>query len=413
MALMAPPVIRTSDLELRTSGQGQGSEQNPTSKIRDRRRPISAAAKSPRLSVVIVNYCLWTETAKLVRQVVAAPCTRQGEVEVVVVDNDSPPHEFDRALRRLRGVSLRCWKQNRGFARAVNEGCRLSRGGWVLLLNPDISLSRDFLDGVLRLAERLEAAQPRVGVVGFQLRNADGSRQLSSGPFPALAKTLARLTLPRPIRKYHFLSVRGRQVPWVTGCCMLLRRECLERLGGFDSDYFLYYEDVDLCRRAWNLGWEVVFEHGLSVVHHHPLHSRPIPSYLRFLTRHGLLTYASKHWPCWQLKFLAGLVNLEARWRRGRAKRRADPDGARINARLRQMASAMARGQSEYARELLKEVAGQHGELAALREMRSSSYGGTDESSQTPESKRSGAWDRGPRISPKLFSVFPCSQGNI
>jgi GT2 family glycosyltransferase len=341
------------------------------------------------LSVVIVNYCLWAETAEVVRQVIAASCSQQGEVEVVVVDNDSPPHEFSRALRRLSGVSLRSWRQNRGFAKAANEGCRLSRGNWVLLLNPDISLNHDFLDGVLRLAEHLEVAEPRVGVVGFQLRNTNGSRQLSSGPFPALASSLLRLMLPRPIRKYHLLPVRGRQVPWVTGCCMLLRRECLEQLGGFDADYFLYYEDVDLCRRAWNLGWEVIFESALGAVHHHPLHSRSIPSYFRFLTRHALLTYALKHWPGWQFRVLAGLVNVEARWRRAQAKHRRDPGAARTYARLRQMASAMSQGRVGYARELLNEVVSGHGDLAASEKAatRSRKQGEMDKRRQTPESK--------------------------
>ena len=70
---------------------------------------------------------------------------------------------------------------NRGFARAVNEGCRLSQGEWLLLLNPDMELAPTFLDGVLALAEQLSAAEPHAGIVGFALQNRDGSRQHSAG----------------------------------------------------------------------------------------------------------------------------------------------------------------------------------------------------------------------------------------
>jgi GT2 family glycosyltransferase len=297
---------------------------------------------------------LWRETAELIRKLVESPCTRQGEVEVVVVDNHSPPHPLRNLVRRLPAVSLRSWKRNRGFARAVNEGCRLSQGEWFLLLNPDITVSDGFLEGVLKLIERLNVDQPRAGIVGFQLRNTDGSRQLSAGPFPTLIPTLARLMLPRHRRKYHFSWLRGRRnVSWVTGCCMLLRRHCLEQVGGLDGDYFLYYEDVDLCRRAWSGGWEVLLEPALKAVHHHPLHSRPVPAYFRLLTRHALLTYASKHWPGWQHRALCRLVLLEALWRRGRAMRLGDQSSAEVYVQLQRLAGQMARGQIQGARRLL------------------------------------------------------------
>jgi GT2 family glycosyltransferase len=244
-----------------------------------------------------------------------------------------------RRLRRCRGVSLRRCGHNRGFAQAVNEGCRLSQGQWILLLNPDITVSADFLDGVLALTERLALEEPDAGIVGFGLRNSDGSGQHSSGPFPSLAQTLVRLALPRTRRKYHLWQTRRRRrVPWVTGCCLLLRRDCLDQLGGLDGDFFLYYEDVDLCRRAAASGWAVCFEPALQAVHHHPLHLRALPAYMRLLTRHALLTYASKHWPRWQFRLLAQLVQWEARLRRYGAKRRNDRAAAKLFGQLRAIA---------------------------------------------------------------------------
>jgi GT2 family glycosyltransferase len=307
--------------------------------------------------VVIVNYCQWPDTAGLVRQLLAAPAVRGGEAEVVIVDNHSPPHPVAARLRRWPGVSLRRWPRNRGFARAVNEGCRLSRGQWLLLLNPDVSVAPDFLDRVVALTDQLTHAQPRAGIVGLQLYNSDGTPQLSSGPFPTLASTLARLLLPRPWRKYHALAApRRRRVPWVTGCCLLLQRDCLEELGGLDQDFFLYYEDVDLCRRARARGWTVWFEPSLSVVHHSPLHLREVPPHLRLFTRHSLLTYAGKHWPGWQFRLLAGVVRAEARLRQGWAEWQGDGAAADLFAELGAIASDLADGRAARARRRLNRV---------------------------------------------------------
>src|SRR5205823_5398481 len=124
------------------------------------------------------------------------------------------------------GVSLRRWRSNHGFARAVNEGCRLSQGDWLLLLNPDTSVPPGFLDSVLDRADDLVTHEPSAGIVGFRLANDDGSRQLSTGRFPTLAGTLIGRLWPRCSRKYTPPATPGRaRVDWVTGCCLLLRRD--------------------------------------------------------------------------------------------------------------------------------------------------------------------------------------------
>jgi N-acetylglucosaminyl-diphospho-decaprenol L-rhamnosyltransferase len=147
-----------------------------------RRKTARQEEGAPRLSVVIVNYRQWERTADLVRQLLTSACVRRGQAEIVIIDNHSPAHPVMKRLRRLAHVSLRRWGRNRGFARAVNEACRLSEGDWFLLLNPDTKPSEGFLDGVCALAEELAEAEPRAGIVGFHLRNRDGSPQLSVGP---------------------------------------------------------------------------------------------------------------------------------------------------------------------------------------------------------------------------------------
>lgn len=321
------------------------------------RRPRRASLGKPRLSVVVVNYRQWEQTSDLVRQILSAECVQRGAAEVVVIDNHSPKHPAIAKLRRTPHVSLRRWSKNHGFARAVNEGCRLSQGDWLLLLNPDVTLSDDFLDRVIEHVDRLTGLDPRLGVVGFHLRNADGSRQLSTGPIPTLLGSLSRLLLPRRRRKYQTQpTIDPERTPWVTGCCLLVNRECLDDLGGLDEQFFLYYEDVDLCHRAQANGWGVWYDPTLAVVHHDPLHGRPQPAALRLVTRHSLLTFARKHWPAWQAHLLARIVRLEGRLRSWWSWWKGDPHEARVFKQLRELAGEFLADQPGAARQRLEKV---------------------------------------------------------
>ncbi len=311
-------------------------------------------ALPPSLSVVVVNYRQWELTARLIDQLSASASFQLGAGEVVLIDNHSPPHRLLSRLRRRDGVSLRRWGRNRGFAQAVNEGVRLSRGEWVLLLNPDMTVPAGFLDGVLALTQRLDRDEPRTGIVGLSLRDSDGRRQPSTGPFPTLLGTLARLLLPRRWRKYDLSAQFGQKVDWVTGCCLLVRRQVLDELGGFDPAFFLYYEDVDLCRRAREQGWIVRHEPGMFVIHHEPLHDRSVSPHLRLLTRHSLLTYAARHWPAWQSRCLTRIVRLEAVARERVARWRGDRVGGRWMRRLGRLALAMQNQRFEDARRILE-----------------------------------------------------------
>jgi GT2 family glycosyltransferase len=303
------------------------------------------------MSVVVVNYLHWQDTAALLQQLRQTPLVSHGTAEVVVVDNHSPWHPLVRRLRRMDGVSLRRWRRNRGFARAVNEGCRLSTGEWLLLLNPDMTLPPDFLDAALQHAEELLGKDRATGIIGLGLRDADGAAQASAGPFPTLGGALARLLLPRSRRKYYLRSDdQQRRVDWVTGCCLLVRRSCWQDLNGFDPSFFLYYEDVDLCRRAASRGWHVWYDPTLSATHHHPLHGRPVPPHLRLITRHALLTYASKHWAGWQFQALTAIVRLEAWLRKRWARNRHDAAAAEVFRLLGGIARDMAAGRTDAAR---------------------------------------------------------------
>jgi len=266
-----------------------------------------------KLSVVIVNYRQWKYTEQLVRKLAQCELIRKGHAEVIVIDNNSSYHPAIRRLRSKSFVSLRRWTKNRGFSCAVNEGCKLSSGEWILILNPDITPENKFLDNIDSYLNSRNLNHGNIGVIGFGLRNPDGSVQGSTGPFPTFSSTLVRKFLPRAWRKYSLRNNHEAQkVDWITGCCMLARRTCLEKLKKFDTDFFLYYEDVDLCKRISKAGYDVCYEPSLAVVHHAPIHVRRVPPRLRVITRQALMTYARKHWSKRESIWMCRLIRAEA-----------------------------------------------------------------------------------------------------
>lgn len=323
----------------------------------------------PLVSVVVVNYCQWRNTARLVRQLRRSHAVRDGLADVVVVDNASPPHRLAKRTGKLLGVSVTRPDHNTGFAKAVNRGAKQTRGRWVLLINPDVTVPDGFLDDVLAAADRTEFHDPACGVIGFQLRNRDGSPQASAGPFPTLANTLAGLILPRSRRKCRHQSLAGpHPVPWVTGGCALVRRDCFDRLGGLDEAYFLYYEDVDFCRRARAEGWTVWYDPGVVVTHHWPLHDRKVSAPLRLMTRHALVTYARKHWSGWRAGVLGGVVRFEAAVRQSGAWLRGEPDAAECYRDLRRVICDVTRGRWPAALKRIKAAAVRLAPVAAAQD---------------------------------------------
>jgi GT2 family glycosyltransferase len=332
----------------------------------------TAAPPTTELAVVVVNFCQWKNTTRLVRQLRRSAALRTGSAEIQVIDNGSPAHPLAARVAKLRGVSVRQFDQNLGFAAAVNRGCRLTAGSWVLLLNPDITVPDGFLDDVLGVLARAEVSQD-VGVIGFRLLNRDGSPQPSAGRFPTFMRTLAGLFLPRARRKCATNPGDARRpVEWATGGCLLIRRECFEQLGGLDESFFLYYEDVDFCRRAAEAGWSVWFDPSLEVTHHWPLHARSVPAPLRLITRHALLTYAHRHWSQWQSRLLGSIVWTEAGIRQLWAAVCGQKEAACCYGELRKLVGDVAAARDADANERIRFAAGFLHPIAAEQDGRTS-----------------------------------------
>jgi N-acetylglucosaminyl-diphospho-decaprenol L-rhamnosyltransferase len=317
-------------------------------------------ATTPLVSVVIVNYRRWEETAALVDQLVGPAHIYRDRIEVIVIDNASPNDPREDWLRGNNRVTFRRLPENRGFGAGVNAGVRLAQAPWVLVLNPDVILCAGFVDllcaAALDIGEDASQGRP-VGVVGFQLRNRDGSRQLSTGLFPTLSRMVLGLLRPRQTRKYIIPTAPDRQrVPWVTGSCMLIRSACFAEVNGFDEDYFLYYEDVDLCRRAEAKGWAVCYDPALEAVHLDPLQNRPLTATMRAVTRHASLVYFHKHLPGWQAQGLVRLIQFEAWVREGLARLRGRHDEAWVCQQVRRGGRDFLAGRFHAARQRLEAV---------------------------------------------------------
>ncbi len=241
----------------------------------------------PDLSIVIVN---WNVRELLRRCLVSiagsdglfvggldTPDYRTGGVwraEVIVVDNASADDSVAMLAQDFPWVQVIVNRENLGFTAANNQGLAVSRGRYVLFLNPDTELTQAALGRLLDYAE----THPRVGVVGPQLRYGDGSLQSSRRRFPTLATFFLESTVVqrwwprnRVLARYYVLDQPDdatSQVDWVVGACMLLRRAVLERIGGFDEGFFMYSEELDLCRRAVDAGWQVVYLPAAVVTHY-------------------------------------------------------------------------------------------------------------------------------------------------
>jgi N-acetylglucosaminyl-diphospho-decaprenol L-rhamnosyltransferase len=253
---------------------------------------IARLGAVPTVDVVVVSYNSREDLRDCVE-----PLAREEDVLVVVVDNASADGSLE-VVADLPVVTV-ALPENRGFAHGCNAGWRRSDSPYVLLLNPDARMSPDSLRRLVRVLEENECA----GAVAPRILNADGSLDFSQRRFPRLVSTYAQaLFLHRLFPKAEWTdevvrnpaAYSGPASPdWVSGACILARRTALDELGGLDDGFFMYGEDIDLCRRLRKAGYDVLFEPSATVVHEGG-GSAPRPALLPVLAA-SRIRYAHKH----------------------------------------------------------------------------------------------------------------------
>ena len=230
---------------------------------------------APVVAAILVNYNAGPELERALRSVADEMAGQSWEG--VVVDNASVDgsaaavYRFAPHLRLLRNNS------NVGFARGINQGLAATAAPYVLIMNPDCRL----MAGAMATLRGVLDAHPQCAIAGPRILNPDGSVQGSARGDPDMLTGLfGRTTMLRrivpflPIAKRNIVvdgAIRSGQksvvVDWVSGACMLARRDALDAVRGFDERFFLYWEDADLCRRLRARGDHVRYVPGAAAIH--------------------------------------------------------------------------------------------------------------------------------------------------
>ncbi|HVL98113.1 MAG TPA: glycosyltransferase family 2 protein [Egibacteraceae bacterium] len=218
------------------------------------------------MGVIVVNHNTRDDLLACLRSLAEADAD-----DIVVVDSGSSDASLDAvsaAFPDVRRLAL----SNVGFGRAANAGVAVTPAELVIVANADTR----FPPGSARTLGEHLAARPDVGAMGPMVRFPDGRLQLSARAFPSIGQAVGHAVLglwkpdnrwTRAYRLTDWDHRSERDVDWISGCCIALRRAAFDDVGGFDPAYFMFVEDVDLCYRLRERGWRVVFSPVVEVTH--------------------------------------------------------------------------------------------------------------------------------------------------
>jgi len=225
------------------------------------------------VSIVILNYKSRGLVAQCIKTIQMYPseCSR----EIIVVDNASRDGLGEVLAAKHPDVRFIASPQNGGYAAGNNQGIGAASGRYVLIMNPDITIRPGSIDAMVKFMD----SNPEVGVCGPKLLKPNGQvdescfrfhrwvtpiyRRTPLGKLPAGRRETGRYTMN------DFDRLQTRDVDWLLGAVLMVRREALAEVGKFDEKYFLYFEDTDWCRRFWQANYRVVYFTGATMVHCH------------------------------------------------------------------------------------------------------------------------------------------------
>ncbi|MFA4999867.1 MAG: glycosyltransferase family 2 protein [Patescibacteria group bacterium] len=245
------------------------------------------------LSIIIVNYKSRAKLLNCLESIIGAGLSFLN-YEIIVVDNDSGDDLEDLPVRypNLRPIKS---AKNSGMGGGNNLGIKNSRGEFILILNPDTVIKDRAINTLLNYLKN----NPAVGIVGPKLIYPDGSLQASCARWPVFLMPFLRRTFLGD----YFKNIRDRftmndfdhnsirEVDWLMGSCLLFRRRLMQSTGDlfeplFDERYFMYFEDIDLCRQVWAKGFSVVYNPDAVVIHDHKRQSADHPWYFAVFLSH-------------------------------------------------------------------------------------------------------------------------------
>lgn len=249
------------------------------------------------LSIVIVN---WNSTAYLLKCMESIHAqTHETEFEIIVVDNASTDGDVQIIKERYSDIALIESPVNLGFAGANNLGFRASRGRYLAFLNPDTALINPAFDLMIRQLDSL----PKAGAAGCTLLNEDRSIQTSAvQTFPGILNQLLDLDILRnrfpACRLWNIAPLfaggaKPSRVEVISGACVMFRREVFAQIGQFSEEYFMYAEDLDICRKAAQAGFTNCYIPQGQIIHYGGKSS--IPRRAVPMKWKAILQYVAKH----------------------------------------------------------------------------------------------------------------------
>ena len=269
-------------------------------------------ADLPTVSIIIVNY----NGADVILNCLASLYNHleQLSYEIIVVDNNSQDGSPGCIAQRFPNVILLQQSTNLGFGTANNLGAHYAQGEMLFLLNSDTLLTANILP---KLIAKLTQAS-HVGIVGPQLRNPDGTFQLSVareigiwGEFQTLQQ-VRRYRAPSARSVLAKLYAHDQRVDIVIGAAMLMRRSLFEQIGGFDETFFMYFEESDLCKRVRDLGYIILYTPEVSLIHRGGYSVAKVQGSMCEVYRCSQRYYYKKHRPAWECWLLNAYLALKA-----------------------------------------------------------------------------------------------------
>lgn len=210
--------------------------------------------KQPDLSIIIVSFNCRSELQQCLESV--QQCCSHINAEIIVIDNNSDDGSPAMVERDFPSVTLLRNQQNLGYSKANNQGIRKSRSEQVLFLNPDTLVNSAALATLLQGLR----AHKNIGCVGPALLQGGRDFQVSFGGKRDFCREMLQKFCLNPYFRLRLRFMKkNRRVLWLSGACLLARKDALEDVGGFDEAFFLYYEDIDLGIRIFRSGRKLLF----------------------------------------------------------------------------------------------------------------------------------------------------------
>ncbi|MFA5932963.1 MAG: glycosyltransferase [Microgenomates group bacterium] len=213
-------------------------------------------------SIIIVTF----NSARTIKACLNSVIRYSSEAEIIVVDNNSEDQTIDIVKAFGNKVKLANSGGNLGFAKANNLGVKSAGGDYLIFLNPDTKILEKGSLEKLKISMELN---PEYGIIGPKLIYPDGTPQDRVRNLPTIARAFNEYFLNKK-GEYDFYSPDCKslcEVESIIGACIIIRKELFKKIGGFDEKYFMYYEDLELCRRVRELGFKVGFLPEITIEH--------------------------------------------------------------------------------------------------------------------------------------------------